>query len=470
MNILLKNVSVIQPHLKKTIENTSVALKDGKIDRIGEIEETTNFDKVIDCTGKYVIPGLIDAHVHLYGCGVDEMSLSLIYAENRYKKFKRNCKQQIESGVTTIREMPGSFSDKIGDYINNANNEGALIPNVYFSGQAISASFGYFSVKYFIQIPSDFIRGIFAKIYRLNGLSVDIEEPAQAKEIVDNLYKQNVSFIKTTGIGKPFPFEVTAEEQKKYRIPNEILNSEGISSEMLSAIVDAAHDRNLKVVCHNIYSNEDFKNTALAKVDSIEHNPFDEVSVETFKILSKNNTYWTPTLYTALNMYKLLNNIEEFENEMFKTLIPEPYYSKGRKILEYKIKDIKDGGFEKKFYNEIEKYINNEIHKKNVANAVEADVVIVAGSDSGAGGISYLPHGCLYKEIETLNNCGLDNYEALKTATCNAADAIGNPSIGYLEEGKNADLVILNDDPIKNITALTQIKYVLKDGEVVVEK
>lgn len=84
------------------------------------------------------------------------------------------------------------------------------------------------------------------------------------------------------------------------------------------------------------------------------------------------------------------------------------------------------------------------------------------------GGAGYVPHGFLYKEIELFVKHGMDEYEAIRTATVNAAELLGvADELGSIDQGKKADLVILKANPLKNISDLRQIEFVIKDGKIV---
>lgn len=87
------------------------------------------------------------------------------------------------------------------------------------------------------------------------------------------------------------------------------------------------------------------------------------------------------------------------------------------------------------------------------------------------GGAGYIPHGFLNKEIEMYVKHGMDEYEAIRTATINAAELLGaDEEIGCIEQGKIADLIILKENPLDDISNLRQIEYVIKEGTIVIKK
>jgi len=165
----------------------------------------------------------------------------------------------------------------------------------------------------------------------------------------------------------------------------------------------------------------------------------------------------------------LIDNPELFEREEIMDAIPEPYYTIGKKSLEKMREAIKSKADPvwTRFYEEMPNY-QQEYFPINFKNAIKWGVKIVAGVDAGMGGAGYVPHGFLYKELELFVKYGMDEYDALRTATINAAELLGaSDEIGSINQGKYADLVILKSNPVKNISNLRNIEFVIKDGQIV---
>lgn len=97
-------------------------------------------------------------------------------------------------------------------------------------------------------------------------------------------------------------------------------------------------------------------------------------------------------------------------------------------------------------------------HEKTISKCIEAGILIGTGSDT---------LGDIYQEIEMLIKCGMTSSEALAAATINSAKILNlENEIGSVEEGKKADILILEGNPIDDIAALRKIREVIKGGEV----
>jgi len=90
------------------------------------------------------------------------------------------------------------------------------------------------------------------------------------------------------------------------------------------------------------------------------------------------------------------------------------------------------------------------------------------GVDAGASGAGYVPHGQLYKELEIFVKHGMSEFAAILTATKNAAELLGlEQELGTVEIGKVADLVVLNANPLSDISNIKNINCVIKEGTMV---
>ena len=193
---------------------------------------------------------------------------------------------------------------------------------------------------------------------------------------------------------------------------------------------------------------------------------------ETFEAMRDNHVYWVPTAFTFYNWCDYMDNPEAYNQPEIKELVPEPFHTLGRKSLDKVREGIRQGNnpMWKRFYDEMDRF-KKEYFPYNLRQAREKKVKIVAAVDAGASGAGYVPHGLLYKELELFVDQGMNEYEAIRTATLNAAELIGmDKELGSIEVGKRCDLVVLEDSPIDDIANLRDIRYVIKDGSVVYSK
>ncbi|MBY7144317.1 amidohydrolase family protein [Virgibacillus sp. NKC19-3] len=201
------------------------------------------------------------------------------------------------------------------------------------------------------------------------------------------------------------------------------------SQEELEIMVrEAKFRRGVKVMAH-AQGAEGIKNAIRAGIHSIEHGIF--LDDEAIELMLEHGTYLVPTLLAPLSVLEAA----KVSNDM-----PEYAVEKSREVI--------------------------DIHNASVAKAYKAGVKIAMGTDAGV-----MPHGTNLRELNLMCNIGMSPMESLVATTKVAAECMGwGDTLGTLEVGKVADLVIAKEDPIADITSLedtNNIVTVLKNGEVV---
>lgn len=468
---VLQNIDLIDGVSGGIKRNMNIVVKEGSITDIGRNEEIfiPKNANILDYSKKIVIPGLIDSHLHLLQSGVDDFQKP--YAERIFTKLKRNSFITLKSGVTTVRNMPGGSGYKILDFREKVKQGKVLGPRIIASGPALAPSYGYFSLKRFFP-ANRLIMGLFSRIFGAHGLAIDVDSQEEAVKAVKKLKKEGVDFIKTVTPGAHIPF-IEKDIDFKDRLLNKGMKLETIEAsmqpEVLQKIVEAAHREGLKVAAHNICWTDGFKQAIKAGVDSIEHTPLGLIDDETLELMESKGIYWVPTAYCHNNWTNFIENPEHYDNEDIKELIPEPFHSLGKKSLDKVRREIKseEDHIWSRFYSEMQPF-KETYFPNNFSNVLEREIKIVAAVDGGASGAGYVPHGQLYKELELFVEQGMDEFEALQTATKNAAELLGAEEyLGSIEVGKAGDFVILEGDPLENISNLKKVNTVIKDGAVV---
>lgn len=469
--LVLTDANVVDVINRKIHENITIICRDGKISEIGLSSSISipKDAKVVKLSGQFIIPGLIDAHVHLAHPGVDDYGR--LSFESITSKYKRNAYLTLKSGVTTVRNMPGSCGYSIMKFRDKVNNGKFIGPRIFASGPALAAPYGYFSLKRFIPVPP-VLMTILSVIFGAHGLSIDIDSPQDVPKAIEKLKRSGVDFIKTTTPGAYMSLIEDDSESRDFYIKRKVdsrLLDASMKPEVLKAIVKYAHDKELKVAAHSICLPDGIKQAVEAGVDSVEHTPLGLIDEGTFRLMKEKGVYWVPTTYCFYNWSDLIDNPDLFSREEVKKAIPEPYHSIGKKALHKQREAIKleaDPNWVR-FYAEMPKY-KQTYFPVNFANAIKNGVKIVAGVDAGMGGAGYVPHGFLYKELELFVKYGMDEFESIRTATINPSELLGAADkLGSIELGKTADLVILRANPIKDISNIRQIEHVVKDGIIV---
>jgi len=191
--------------------------------------------------------------------------------------------------------------------------------------------------------------------------------------------------------------------------------------EEMEAIVAEAHRLNRRVAAH-AHGAQAIQWAVKAGVDSIEHGSYiDDAGIE---LMNQRGTYLVPTRY----LYSWM------PENMKRLGLPD--------YMQEKMRGIQP--------------IVNEHHRKAVARRVK----VAFGTDSGV-----YAHGLNGREFKTYTEIGLSPFQAVQTATCNAAELLGwSDRIGSLEPGKHADLIAVLGDPLTDITELERVKFVMKGG------
>jgi imidazolonepropionase-like amidohydrolase len=194
--------------------------------------------------------------------------------------------------------------------------------------------------------------------------------------------------------------------------------------EEMKAIVADAHRLGRRVAAH-AHGAQGILWASEAGVDSIEHGSYiDDAGIAEMK---KNGTYLVPTLYLG----------DWFLESAEKNRVPD--------FLLFKAKAVMPAA------------------RKNVAHAFSSGVKVAFGTDA-----SVYPHGLNAHEFAVMVKLGLTPLQSIQAATINAADLLGwSEKIGTIEPGKWADIIAVDGDPLRDVTTLERVKFVMKGGEVV---
>jgi len=201
-------------------------------------------------------------------------------------------------------------------------------------------------------------------------------------------------------------------------------NASQYTREEMKAIVEEAHRLGRKVAAH-AHGAEGVIWASEAGVDSIEHGHL--MNDDSIATLKKNGTYVVPTLYL----------MDWNRENLAKRNAPD--------FVVRKMKEV------------------SAVGQNNLKKAFAAGVKVAFGTDAAV-----YPHGLNAHEFAVYVRLGMTPLQAIQTATVNASDLLGwSSKVGTLESGKFADLIAVDGDPLKDVTTLEKVKFVMKGGEVV---
>lgn len=388
---VIENVHIIIGDGKEEF-NKNVLIRDKKIMRIADEKILVKNLEVIDGTGKTLMPGLIDTHMHIQGITNSNEKESDEFLENR---LPEQLYSLLENGVTTIKELgaPESFIYKLRDKLNSKE---ILGPNLLIVGPNITAKGGHPAVTLGGNNP--WIR---------NELAKEVEDEQQARQTVKRLAEKKVDFIKIVYQGGEY-----------YYFDKEITINK-LDIKLVKAIIDEAKKYNLKVTAHVMHE-ADVLELLQTDIYGIEHGIVDKYISDGDKVmelLKSKGVYYVPTIQVLTGEHD-------------------------KNVIKYGMHNLK------------------KLH--------DYGVKIVLGTDNM---LEVLPGNIVHKELEYYVEAGLTEMEALITATHNSAEYLGIlDKTGTVEEGKNADLILLDSDPLEDIQNISNINMVFKDGDIVYSK
>lgn len=359
----------------------------------------------IDLQEKYILPGLINMHVHLAGNGKpqkkqrdNEALVKKIMSNGLTKAIAYHmvcgfAKDELYSGVTTIRTVGGlgDFDTRLRDDIAAGKKPG---PRILAANEGISVPGGHMAGSVAIAAGS-------------------IEEALQHLEIVK---AQKVDLVKLMITGGVL-------DAKEKGVPGELK----MAPEMVKAVCDKAHAMGYKVAAH-VESPKGVKVALQNGVDSIEHGAkADEEMIALFK---EHNAFLCTTLSPAL-----------------------PYALFDRSITNA---------------SEVEQFNGNVVFEGIIdcaKAAIANDIPVVLGNDVGCPWITQYD---FWRELYYFHKyVGVSNTFALYTATCRGAEMAGIGDItGTLEPGKCADMIVVEKNPLEDIRALRNVDMVMSQGKV----
>jgi imidazolonepropionase-like amidohydrolase len=440
----ITNVTIADVEKQKLIPNQTVVITNDLITNIqpsSKIKIPANAT-VVDGTGKYLIPGMTDAHIHFFQNGglyarPDAIDLRNKMPYNKeielsHQTMEDKLRRYLQNGITNVIDVGAT---------NNFLKQKELFKNTNYA-------------------PSIFMTGPLLTTYEPKAFeNLKDDEPFSLVKTIDDGIKMiqqqlpfHPDFIKIWYIAGADGLGIEASARKNLPI--------------IKAIIDEAHKNNLKVAVHATQ-----RITAQLAVengcDFLVHSVDDEIVKDDFiQLLKKNKTILCPTLVVHdgyANTFGQKNNFSNYE-----LLKADPYQLGSLLDLKHLPDTLLVKRYKKQFNAEAVVANGNKtnaISRENLKKLSDVGVLIATGTD--AGNIGTLHASSYLAELKAMQKAGMSNWQIIQASTINGAKILNKENeFGTITIGKKANLILLENNPIENLDNISTINRVINRGVV----
>lgn len=405
---ILQCGSLLVDAAQAPLQEVSLVVRDGVVQSVREgfVEQTPDLEgeaQVVDLRDRFVLPGLIDCHVHLTGqsVAVHERVRRALQETEAYAAIDGvvYAERTLLAGFTTVRDVgsPGSTGIALRDRIASGLVRG---PRLLVSGPSISVTGGH----------ADWTNS-FSPALRpeLGPDRMTADGPAEARKAVRARIREGADLIKITATGGVLSMTAAGLEQQFFE-------------DELEAILEAATRMGRKVAAH-AHGSDGIKAALRAGVASIEHGTY--LDDEAIALFHETGAYLVPTVHAG----KYVEAQAEIPG-----FYPPAIRMKARAV--------------------------GPAIQGALARAHENGVKIAFGTDCGVG-----THGTNALEFLYMAEAGMTPSECLVAATTNAADLCGiGDRVGTLEAGMSADVIAVRSNPLEDLATLSDVPFVMREG------
>ncbi len=423
-DLVIQNVTVVDVISGAERPNQSILIHDGQIAAVGTQLHVPKNVRVVNAAGKYAIPGLWDMHVHLW------------HRDNQFPFFLAN-------GVTGVRDM-GSDLSWVNQWRDQIKAGTLLGPHIQTSGPAVDGNASQDE-----KLPVFVVKG-----------------PNDARATFDRLDALDIDFIKVlSGVSRDAYFALI-ERARKYYVPvaghvpasvslMEAIDARQKSVEHMTGILMACSKREDKLRNRLLLAIEKKDWNAYREIRAEALDTFDTAkAAELFERMARFETREVPTLIMLRR--SIYADADQLAASPHLAIIPASIRKGWTDPREDK----------KKVSAETLELANAEYEKLREQLPVmkRAGVKIMAGTDTGDP--YTFPGYDLHRELELLVAAGLSPLDALRSATLEPAKYFdATDTTGSIETGRDADLVLLDADPLKDIRNTQKIAAVILGGK-----
>ncbi|MFG2869771.1 amidohydrolase family protein [Streptomyces sp. NPDC048338] len=373
-HLVIRNGTLLDPATGEVTEDAVVVIRDGTVraaGRQGSVAVPRDAE-VLDAHGRWILPGLVDAHIHL--------------------STAAEARDAVRKGATSARSGSTSFYQDIA-VRELARHSPGLAPRLTAAGVFVTPDLG----ETVLADPD---------LTPLARLREGVRSAEALRRVVEVNLARGADVIKT-------------RVNERAGLPEQDPLTQVYSHEQLAEIVAAARRGGKGVLCHS-YSEQGCHDAVTAGIRSLEHGAF--VGERTLHVMRRRGTYFTPTLTAIAGLAESANPV---------------LAERGRSYL--------------------------PVLKRAVLAAHELGVPLAAGTDSSGGTVR--PIG---REVELMRAAGLPALDAIRTATTGAARLLGvERTVGRLARGFAGDAILVDGDPLADVSVLQRPVTVVRAGTAV---
>ncbi|MBO9571293.1 MAG: amidohydrolase family protein [Chitinophagaceae bacterium] len=439
--VLIRNTNVLDVENKKILKGYSVLVNDGRIisvdkDRQYKLAPGT---RVIDGEGKFLAPGLVDAHVHFFQSGglftrPDAIDLRKYRTHTEELKWSHDnmddlLRRYLSAGITSVIDV-GSTYNFLTQRDTFADKK--YVPDIFMAGPLLTT-----------WIPDAF------KDLGNDGPFILMQTEENTRQGVRDQLRYKPDLIKIWYI-------VTDKDKEKGARKN---------LELVRAAIDEAHKNNLRVAVHATELIT-AKLAVEAGAEFLVHNIEDEIITDEFlQLLKKKNVVVCPTLIVGNGYFHTFAHNYSFTTDELELSNPAPVSD----ILNFPWPDTALGNKYISLLNSLARQDRNRhedsVMTVNVKKMLDAGITVAAGTDAGNIGTQHV--GAYLRELQAMHKAGFSMWDILTSATINGAKAMNLQSgFGSITKGKQADMLLLSANPLDSLANFRKIEWVINKGVV----
>lgn len=429
-NLALVGADVVNPAGAPSIRNAVILVEGNRITKVGAREAVTipPDSRVIDIAGKWVIPGLVDAHVHFFQSGglytrpdVIDLRQFVPYREEELPQIRERLPdtfaRYLRCGVTSVVDVGGPFWNF---EVREQAQKTLLAPRVAVAGPLVST-------------------------YQPEALTTEdppiirVESIDEAKNLVRRQIEKKADLIKIWYI-------VRSGYSPEEYFP------------LVKTVIEDAHARGVRVAVHATQL-ATAKAAVRAGADILVHSVNDRpVDQEFISLMKRRRVLYTPTLIVWEGYLEVLAKQVRLSPPEFR--LANPFVL----ATFFDLYELPEGTYPARSEQWVQARLERiKVAQQNLKALQDAGVAIAAGTD--AGNIGTLHGPAIFREFQLMAESGLTPKQILTSATLHGAMLMGREEdLGSIEAGKLADLVVLDADPLQDIRNTASIHMIMKDG------